>query len=237
MQGTVQLSEDRHSQRLPGSRDQSCQQRSALPAEIGGTRPQSFPSLEAVAFLQGNLTGTCIGGARKWNSRKTFKSRRQVYTPSQETTPSILSLLYRKAWSATSTMHIQTLSGSSSCRAAGRKIASSLHLPATQILQFRTAAVPLIGADIAAVLLGVDITTRSSCVAPIVDSVVRGSELYSTSRSTEQDNPMHSALAVADLWRSWRWKAGVVWILLCLLSWVLVWILLGLLGGSQCGYY
>ena len=174
MQCTVQLSEDRHSQRLPASlarRDQPYKQRSA---EMSGTRPQSFPSLEAVAFLQGNLTGTGIGGARKWNSRKTFKSRRQVYTPSQETTPSILSLLYRKAWSATSTMHIQTLSGSSSCRAAGRKIASSLHLPATQILQFRTAAVPLIGADIAAVLLGVDITTPSSCVAPIVYSEVHG---------------------------------------------------------------
>ena len=111
MQGTVQLSEDRHSQRLPGSRDQSCQARSALPAEIGGTRPQSFPSLEAVAFLQGNLTGTGIGGARKWNSRKTFNSRRQVYTPSQKSTPSILSLLYRKAWSATNTVHIQTMSG------------------------------------------------------------------------------------------------------------------------------
>ena len=45
---------------LARQRDQSCQQRSALPAEIGGTRPQSFPSLEAVAFLKEALQGTGI---------------------------------------------------------------------------------------------------------------------------------------------------------------------------------
>ena len=97
-------------------------------------------------------------------------------------------------------MHIQTLPGTSSCRAAGRKIANGLHLPATQILQFRTAAVPLggadiaavplVGVDIAAVQLGGDITTPSSCVAPIT---VRGSGTRSTRiSSTEQGNPGRS---------------------------------------------
>ena len=48
MQGTVQLSEDRHSQRLPASRDQSCQSRSTLarrdqrlPAEINACQSRS----------------------------------------------------------------------------------------------------------------------------------------------------------------------------------------------------
>ena len=98
-------------------------------------------------------------------------------------------------------MHIQTLPGTSSCRAAGRKIANGLHLPATRILQFRTAAVPLggadiaavplVGVDIAAVQLGGDITTPSSCVAPIA---VSGSVLYKkhTAHSTQQDNPGRS---------------------------------------------
>ena len=209
MQGTVQLSEDRHSQRLPASRDQPCQQRSVAhalnPFLLWRQWPSSKETLQGLALEeQGNGT---VGRLLSPGDKSTLPAKK----PPHQSCPCCIGRL--------GVLQVQCTF--KHCLAHRRVEQLAERLPVVSISQ----------------RLRYYNSTPSSCVAPIVDSVVRGSELYSTSRSTEQDNPMHSALAVADLWRSWRWKAGVVWILLCLLSWVLVWILLGLLGGSQCGYY